>query len=232
MALDPGLDNLITGVDTDGASFIVDGKYLKSINQWFNKENSRLQSVKDKQGIKGFTSRQARITKRRNNQVRDYLNKAARYVINYCLERQIGKLIVGCNLGWKQEINLGKRNNQQFVAIPHYSLRLKLKALCERYGILYVEQEESYTSIASFLDSDEIPIYNADNPKEYKFSGKRIFRGLYQSRNKIRYSADCNGAANILRKSNHRLDFQRVASGLLKNPLRVNLLRIPVLNRT
>jgi len=232
LALDPGLDNLITGIDTDGASFIVDGKYLKSINQWFNKENSRLQSVKDKQGIKGFTERQARITRRRNNRVRDYLNKTARYVINYCLERQLGKLIIGCNFGWKQEINLGKRNNQQFVAIPHYSLRFKLKALCERYSILYVEQEESYTLKASFLDFDQIPTYNADNPKEYKFSGRRIFRGLYQSKKKIRYSADCNGAANILRKSNHGLDFQRVASGLLKNPLRVNLLRIPVLNRT
>ncbi len=107
----------------------------------------------------------------RNNKVRDYLNKAARYLINWCTENKISTIVVGVNPGMKKKINLGKKTHQKFVQIPHQSLRLKLKAMCERYGLTYVEQEESYTSKASFLDSDRIPVYNADNPREYSFSG-------------------------------------------------------------
>lgn len=228
LAVDLGLNNLAACVDTDGASFLVDGLWLKSINQWYNKENARLQSIKDKQGIKQTTQRQARIARTRNNRVRDYLNKTARYIINYCIVRCIGKVIVGCNPGWKQEINMGKQNNQKFVQIPHYSLRQKLKALCEKHGLRYVEQEESYTSKASFLDWDRLPTYNADNPKEYRFSGRRIKRGLYKAKDGRLLNADINGSANILRKSKHDLDSERVCRGLLNRPLRANLLRIPV----
>ena len=156
--------------------FILDGRKLKSINQWYNKENSRLQSIKDKQGIKGLTKKQIRITVNRNNKVRDYLNKAAKYLINWCSKNQISTIVVGVNPGMKQNINLGKKTNQKFVQIPHNDLRLKLKAMCDRYGLTYKEHEESYTSKASFLDGDLIPLYNADNPTEYNFSGKRIKR--------------------------------------------------------
>jgi IS605 OrfB family transposase len=229
LSIDLGLDNLASCVDTDGASFILDGKKLKSINQWYNKENARLQSIKNKQGIKGFTKRQARITINRNNQVRDFLSKSARHIINYCLAKSISKLVVGSNPGWKQEINLGRKTNQKFVQIPFYSLKQKLKSLCERYGITYLGQEESYTSKASFLDNDKIPIYNADKPKEYAFSGKRIKRGLYRSKDSLVINADINGSANILRKSNHNFSRERVARGLLLNrPLRISSLRILV----
>ncbi len=102
----------------------------------------------------------------------------------------------------KKNINLGKKTNQKFVQIPHNSFRLKLKAMCNRYGLTYTELEESYTSKASFLDRDKIPIYNADNPTEYSFSGKRIKRGLYKTRQGKLINADCNGAANIGAKSN------------------------------
>ncbi|MFN7412892.1 MAG: IS200/IS605 family accessory protein TnpB-related protein [Dolichospermum sp.] len=136
----------------------------------------------------------------RNAKVRDYLNKAARYVINHCIEHRIDKLVIGFNIEMKQSINIGSRNNQNFVQIPHSSFRFKLKALCERYGIKYVEQEESYPSKASFLDDDNIPVFNADNPKKYEFSGKRIKRGLYRTQFGILVNADCNGAANILVK--------------------------------
>ena len=112
-------------------------------------------------------------------------------------------------------------SKQEYAA--HWSLHRKIESLCERYGILYVEQEESYTPQASFLDLDAMPIYNADNPQHYLFSGKRIHRGLYRSATGTKMKADCNGAANILRKSNHRLDIERVARGLLANPLRVKL---------
>lgn len=142
-----------------------------------------MQSIKDLQGLKGTTERQARLTINRNNRVRDYLNKTARSIINWCLERKIGSVIVGVNPGMKQNINIGSCNNQNFVQIPHWSLRSKLKSLCERYGLIYQEQEESYTSKASFLDGDSIPTYNPDNPQEHQFSGKRVKRGLYRTQN-------------------------------------------------
>jgi putative transposase len=223
LAIDFGVNNLASCIDTNGASFLIDGKPLKSINYWYNKRNARLQSIKDLQMIKGTTEQQARLTMNRNNYIRDYLNKAARQIVNHCLDYGIGKIVVGVNPGWKKDINIGRRNNQNFVQIPHWSLRRKIASLCERYGILYVEQEESYTSKASFLDLDDIPTYNADNPQRLPFSGKRINRGLYRSSQGTKMNADSNGAANILRKSNHRLDFERVANGLLANPLRVKL---------
>ncbi|NEP83667.1 MAG: IS200/IS605 family element transposase accessory protein TnpB [Okeania sp. SIO3B3] len=202
LAIDQGLDNLATCVSNTGSSFILDGRKLKSINQWYNKENSRLQSLKDRQGIKGLTKKQISITVNRNNKIRDYLNKAARYLINWCRENQISTIVVGVNPGMKKHLNLGKKNNQKFVQIPHNIFRLKLKAMCHRYGLNYTEIEESYTSKASFLDNDRIPIYNADNPKEYSFSGKRVKRGLYKTKQGKLINADCNGAANIGIKSN------------------------------
>jgi transposase len=118
---------------------------------------------------------------------------------------------------------MGQRNNQNFVQIPHGQLRTQLENLCERYGMQYGEQEESYTSKASFLDGDPIPIWNGNHP-DVKFSGKRIKRGLYRTKDGRTLNADVNGAANILRKSNHRLiSDERVARGLLANPLRVKL---------
>ncbi len=221
IAIDLGVNNLAACIDTDGHQFLIDGKRLKSINQWYNKRNAQLQSAKDKQGIKSFTHKQARLYQWRNNCVRDYLNKSAKVIIDHCLKHQIGKLIVGYNPGIKQEINIGKSNNQNFVQIPFWRLRRKLEALCYRYGIEYLEQEESYTSRASFYDRDEIPVYNADNPSKHKFSGRRIKRGLYRTKDQHLVSSDINGSANILAKSKHRLKFERVSSGLLTNPLRI-----------
>lgn len=221
IAIDLGVDNLAACFDTEGHQFLIDGKRLKSINQWYNKRNAELQSAKDKQGIKELTNKQARLNQWRNDSIRDYLNKSARIIINHCLNHQIGKLVVGYNPSIKQEINIGRSNNQNFVQIPFWQLRQKLKALCSRYGIEYCEQEESYSSKASFYDQDEIPIYNADNPIKQKFSGRRVKRGLYQTKNRHLVSADINGSANILVKSKHRLNFERVSSGFLANPLRI-----------
>ncbi|NJK50541.1 IS200/IS605 family element transposase accessory protein TnpB [Candidatus Gracilibacteria bacterium] len=221
IAIDLGVDNLCACIDTDGHQFLIDGKRIKSINQWYNKRNSLLQSLKDSQGIKSFTYKQAKLYQWRNNCLRDYLNKAARLIIDHCLSHQIGKLIVGYNPGIKQEINIGRTNNQNFVQIPFWQLRRKLEALCSRYGIVYQEQEESYSSKASFYDRDEIPVYNADNPSKHSFSGRRIKRGLYKTKNKHLVSSDLNGSANILVKSKHRLSFERVSSGFLANPLRI-----------
>jgi len=221
IAIDLGVDNLAACFDTEGHQFLIDGKRLKSINQWYNKRNAELQSAKDKQGIKELTNQQAQLNQWRNDSIRDYLNKSARIIINHCLNHQIGKLVVGYNPSIKQKINIGRSNNQNFVQIPFWQLRQKLKALCSRYGIEYCEQEESYSSKASFYDQDEIPIYNADNPIKQNFSGRRVKRGLYQTKNRHLVSADINGSANILVKSKHRLNFERVSSGFLANPLRI-----------
>lgn len=202
LALDLGINNLVTAVSSKGKSFIIDGKKLKSINQWYNKENTRLQSIKDKQRFgKKTTNRQKTITRNRNNKVNDYMSKVARKIINYCILNDIGTLVVGYNETFQRNSNIGKANNQTFVNIPYGKLREKLEYLCELNGITYVKQEESYTSKASFWDKDEIPVYNDDNPKVYMFSGIRIHRGMYQCANGKRINADVNGALNILRKS-------------------------------
>ena len=201
LAIDLGVNNLCTCVTNAGKSFIIDGRKLKSINQFFNKQNTKLQSIKDKQNIKRQTKQQYLISNKRKNRINDYINKTCRYIINYCLSNNIGTLVIGYNQSFQNKINLGRRNNQIFTQLPFGKIREKLEYLCKRYNINYILQEESYTSKASFFDNDELPIYNADNPQTYKFSGKRIKRGLYQTKNNYQFNADCNGALNILRKS-------------------------------
>lgn len=202
LALDLGVNNLVTAVSSTGKSFIVDGRKLKSINQWFNKEKARLQSIKDKQHFgKKPTNRQKAIARDCKNKVNDYMNKAARMIIDYCINNDIGTLIAGYNVTFQRNSHIGKQNNQNFVNIPYGRLRDKLAYMCELNGITYVEQEESYTSKASFWDKDNIPVYNNDNPKEYEFSGNRVHRGLYKTANGKTFNADINGALNIMRKS-------------------------------
>ena len=201
LAIDLGVNNLCACVTNTGESFIIDGRKLKSVNQFFNKQNAKLQSIKDKQNIKRETKQQYLISRKRKNKVDDYINKTCRYIINYCLINDIGTLVIGYNQSFQSKVNLGKKNNQIFTQLPFGKIREKLEYLCKRYNINYILQEESYTSKASFFDNDELPIYNADNPQTYEFSGKRIKRGLYQTKNNYLFNADCNGALNILRKS-------------------------------
>ena len=202
LAIDLGINNLVTAVSSKGNTFIIDGKRLKSINQWYNKEIARLQSIKDRQHYgERPTNKQRSITLNRNNKVNDYMSKIARKVIDYCILNDIGTLVVGYNETFQQSSNIGKTNNQTFVNIPYGKLRKKIEYLCRLNNIVYMKQEESYTSKASFWDKDIIPVYNADNPKQYVFSGKRIHRGLYQCANGNTLNADVNGALNILNKS-------------------------------
>lgn len=224
LALDLGINNLVTAVSNNGKSFIIDGKKLKSINQWYNKQNAKLQSIKDKQHFgKKTTNRQKAITRDRNNKVNDYMAKTARYIINYCVSNNIGILVVGYNETFQRGSNIGKSNNQNFVNIPYGKLRDKLEYLCRLYGIVFVKQEESYTSKASFWDKDNIPVYNNDNPKTYTFSGKRVHRGLYQSANGKTLNADVNGALNIMRKSNVVSLNALYTSGDVDTPVRIRV---------
>jgi len=222
--LDLGVNNLVTAVSSKGRSFIIDGKHLKSVNQWFNKENARLQSVKDKQRFyKRTTNRQKMLANKRNRQLNDYLSKTAKKIIDYCICHDIGIIVVGYNETFQQNSHIGKQNNQNFVSIPFGKLRSKLEYLCELNGIAFVKQEESYTSKASFWDKDVIPVYNADNPQKYHFSGKRIKRGLYRTANGKLLNADVNGALNILKKSSV-VDLQVLySSGEVDTPVRIRV---------
>ena len=224
LALDLGINNLVTAVSSEGKSFIVDGKRLKSINQWYNKRNAQLQSIKDKQHL-GYrpTNRQKANTRDRNNKVNDYMNKAARKIIDYCISNDIGTLVVGYNETFQRGTDMGKRNNQYFVNIPYGQLRSKLEYLCELNGIAFVKQEESYTSKSSFWDRDDLPIYNNDNPMTYTFSGTRIHRGMYQCKNDKCLNADVNGALNILRKSNVVSLEGLYTRGEVDTPVRIRL---------
>lgn len=222
MGIDIGLDNLATCVTNFGTSFLMDGRKIKHINRNWNKRRAYLQSILMKQG--SYSSKLLeRITLKRNNQINDCLKKTARYIINFCIANDIGTVICGYNSDFKRRINLGKKINQQFTQIPFGALRRQPENLCARYGMSYIEQEESYTSKASFLDLDELPIFDAEKPYTGSFSGKRIRRGLYRSSSGRLVNADVNGAANILRKGKQNLDFELLCVGLLDRPLRIRV---------
>lgn len=221
ISLDCGLDNLITTYDTvNYNSFIFDGKPLKSMNQYYNKTKAKLQSsyelnkVEDKN-----TKRFIKLSEYRKNHINNYLNNTVSKLVNYCINNDIGTLVIGDFKGIKQEINLGSKNNQNFVSIPFGILKRKLEAKCNYYGIDYVLQEESYTSKCSALDLEPIG-------KKETYLGKRIKRGLFRTSEGILIHADVNGCINILRKyvkskSGRDLSLADI-SGAINHPVRIN----------
>jgi len=225
LGIDPGVDNLAACAATTGHTFLVDGRPLKAANQWYNKERSRLQAIKDNHGIKVQTRKMAAVAMNRDYFVMDYMRKSARYIINFCIANHIGTVVVGVNKEQKQLVNIGHINNQNFVQIPFWKLRRILQSLCERYGILYFEAEESYTSKASFLDKDSLPEYDPGFQGKHGFSGRRIKRGLYRTKGGCIIHADINGAANIIRKFRPDADFSALDKAVLLNPKRVRVLR-------
>ncbi len=196
LGIDPGLGNWLTCVSNIGTSMIVDGLHLKSLNRWYNKQIATIRENKS-QGF--WSNRLATITEKRNRQMRDAVNKAARMVITHCIENGLGTVVFGWNKGIKDGANLGKKTNQTFAQIPTARLKTRIKQLCEQYRIKFVETEESYTSKASFADADELPTFG-EKPEGWRASGTRTSRGLYRTAQNWFINADCNGAANILRK--------------------------------
>lgn len=205
LGIDLGIDNLLTCATNDGKAFIIDGKKLKSINQYVNKKNAKLQSLRMKQknnnSFPKTTKGLDNLWKFRNHYVNNYIHKACIKVINFCLEYQIGNIVLGYNDSIQKNSNIGKINNQNFVNIPIGKIKHILEFLCMKYGINFIEQEESYTSKASFFDNDIIPVYQKNNNTNYVFSGKRIKRGLYITKDSSFVNADVNAALNILRKA-------------------------------
>ena len=197
-AIDLGLNNLATVVTNDGDNpILISGKKIKSINQYYNKIASKQKSLLPNNI---FTSKSLdRLWLKRNNKISYEIHKITKFLANYFDERDVSKVIIGNNSGWKNGINLGRRNNQNFVNIPYTKFINQLTYKCQLLGITVITREESYTSKASFLDYDEIPNYK-DETKP-KFSGRRIKRGLYRSTTR-KINADVNGAYNIMVKEN------------------------------
>ena len=208
-SFDHGGTNWLTGVSTRGKSLIVDGRKLKAMNQGY----CRL-VAKYKQGKSDFywDSNLDRVQRKRNNQMRDAVNKAARFIINQCLNDRIGNLVIGWNEGQKNGSSMGKWGNQNFVVIPTVRLIKRLKQLGSEYGIQLTITEEAYTSKASFLDGDFLPKHG-EKPVSWKGSGNRVKRGMYKSRDGYIINADCNGAANIMRKVAIQLGLNLVEVG-------------------
>ena len=223
LSIDAGINNLAACVTSEGRSFILDGKRLKSINQWYNKNNSRLQSIKDRQRILNKTKQQSSLERNRNNRINDYISKCARHIINYCLDNNIGNIVIGYDPTLQKDSNIGRRNNQNFVSIPFGKLKDKLTYLCDYYGVNLIRQEESYTSKASFFDRDDIPVYNDDDTREHVFSGSRVKRGLYKTSNGMCINADINGALNILKKSSVVSLTALYSRGQVDSPLRIRI---------
>ena len=207
-SIDLGLDNLCTLTSNTAQSIIVDGKLLKSINYHYNKTKAKLQS-KLKQG-KHSSKRISRLTLKRNRKVKDYMHKASKKIVEYMEANSLNTLFVGKNVGWKDSINLGRTNNQNFVYIPYNMLIQMLEYKCKLAGINVVIVNEAYTSKCSFLDREKISKHDI-------YTGRRVKRGLFISNSGIIINADVNGSLNIMRLG---LERQNVKLDVLEEILR------------
>lgn len=193
-AIDLGVDNLMTITTNCGvAPIVINGKPLKAMNQYYNKKIAELRSDLKLKHDTDWSKEMQRFTTKRNNKVEDYIHKATKKVIDFCLENNIDTLICGYNLGWKQESDMSKKVNQKFVSIPHQSIVQRLEYKCESAGILFKITEESYTSGTSFLD-EESPIRENYNKE------RRVHRGLFVSEKGVEINADVNGSYQIMKK--------------------------------
>jgi putative transposase len=196
--IDIGMNNLValTSNKPHFKSILVNGRPVKSVNQFYNKRKAELQK---KLGHTGTTKRMERMTNKRNRRIDHYMHTASKRIIDVLIKEGIGTLVIGKNDRWKQEANMGKRNNQNFVSIPHARFIAMLTYKAELVGITVKVTEESYTSKASLLDLDPLPVRNNGDEK-HTFSGKRVKRGLYRASDGRKINADINGSGNIIRK--------------------------------
>lgn len=207
LSLDPGLNNLLTGVSTIGKSFIIDGKKIKSINQLYNKKVALLKKGKPQAY---WDDELAALSEKRNRQFRDIKNKVARFIISWCLNNNVGTIIHGWSQGIKNKSQMSKKVNQEFVTIPNAAIKSRIEQLANQYGIVFITQEESYTSKSNFFGNDVLPTFGEKSERKPIFTGKRgrkikgklnnLGRGGYLTNDGIWSNSDCIGAANLLRK--------------------------------
>ncbi len=220
-SIDPGLNNIVSIYNNIGIRpLLYNGRPIKSINQYYNKIKAKLQSELPTSVKSSKKLRQ--LSFKRNNKIDYEMHKISSHIINEAVKNNISKIFIGNNIGWKNEIKIGRRNNQNFVNIPHTKLfhQLSYKGLLN--GIEVIFTEESYTSKASFFDKDYLPKYGESDSNN--FSGKRIKRGLYRDSKGNIWNADLNGAANIMRKcSDKAYKGIRKTKELMKRPILVTL---------
>ncbi len=207
LGIDPGLGNLLTCVSTTGKSFIIDGKKIKSINQFYNKKVATLKKGKPQAY---WDAPLAALSEKRNRQFRDIRNKVARFIVNWCLNNHVGTIVHGWNQGLKNGSQMSKKVNQEFVTIPNVAIKNRIEQLALQHGIQFIAREESYTSQSNFLGNDELPTFGEKAERKHRFTGKRgqkikgklnnLGRGGYLTDDGIWLNSDCLGAANIIRK--------------------------------
>ncbi|MDJ0592107.1 MAG: transposase [Pleurocapsa sp. MO_226.B13] len=221
-AIDLGVDNLmaVTSNQPDFTPLLINGRPLKSLNQFYNQRRAKLQSLL--KGNRKSSPRIRRLTRCRNQKIDDYLHKASRYLVNLLVGQQITTLVIGNNEGWKQEVNLGRVNNQKFVTLPHSRLIDMITYKCQLVGIKVILQEESYTSASNFLNLDPLPVYGQITEKPI-FSGTRIKRGLYRTDKGFLCQSDVIGSYNILRKAFPNALTRYGIERCVVHPRRINL---------
>ena len=226
-SIDLGLNNLValTSNQSGFTPLLINGRPLKSLNQFYNKRKAQLQS--QLKGNSKTSSRIQRLTRCRNQKVDNYLHCSSRLIINLLVARKIGTLVIGKNLQGQSEISLGKQTNQNFVSVPHARLIEMLEYKAELVAITVIVQEESYTSKANFLALDPIPVYGKTGTNDVAFSGKRIKRGLYKTSAAQLINSDVNAAYNILRKAIPNAFSNGIGSCVVQ-PRRVNPLKVKV----
>ena len=223
ISIDIGLDNLVAvGNNCDLKPFLINGKGLKSINQYYNKKVAYYTNILERVQHMKTSNRLKRLQFKRFTKITDKLHKISRYIINYCIQNNIGQIIIGKNDGWKQNINLGSKTNQNFVSIPFYKFLQMIQYKTISNGISVIFVNEAYTSGTSFLDN-EIP-----NKVNYNKTRRR-HRGLFVTNTGKYINADINAAYQILCKTlkvsrdflRQQLDYR--VEGLVLNPVMVTL---------
>lgn len=216
LSIDIGVDNLVAMTNNfNKAPVLINGKGLKSINQYYNKKLAYYKSITKVMNKKDYSNRQNKLTMKRNDKILDYIHKASRYVVNYAKKNDVSVIVIGHNKEWKQNSTMCKQVNQTFIQIPFSKLIDQIKYKAEEFGIEVILVEESYTSGTSFLDNEQ-PI------KEYYNKSRRIHRGLFKSNSGVLINSDVNGAFQIMKKVFPKV-FADGIEGLVFNPVKVGL---------
>ena len=224
MGIDLGVNNFAAIVTSEGTPYIVDGRCLKNQIYFKCKKVAHYMSILNKQGLKTSKRIQKINTKFRGKQ-NNFLNQTVHFILQQCLEQDIGTIILGYNKNFQFKSNMGRKQNQIFTSIAFKKFKEKLETQCKKHEITLILQEESYTSKSSFLDNDILPVYNPsleEKPK-YKFKGIREERGLYKTQEGKYINADVNAAANIIKKRKHEFNYERLYKWVQTAPIKIKL---------
>lgn len=217
VGVDLGLDNYATITNNCGLiPLVINGKGLKAINQYYNKQISHYKSIAKRVNKLDYTNKMRKLTLTRNNKVEDFIHKTSRFLVDYCRNNDINTIVIGNNKNWKQNSKMSKKVNQNFISIPYYNFIQKVQYKAEEFGIKVIVTEESYTSGTSFLDN-ELPV------KENYNKNRRKYRGLFISNNGTKINADVNGSYQIMKKVFPKV-FADGIEGVGLHPFKVNLL--------